>query len=45
MALRRDIPPMRNVKRLNRWYGRTLQTLTGDWVLTAGWWHWREHDV
>ena len=32
-----------NVRRSNPWYGRSLQTLAGDWVLRAGWFHWIEH--
>lgn len=29
-----------NVRRRNPWYGRTQQSLDGDWVLRAGWWYW-----
>lgn len=36
--VKRDV--LVNVRRLNRWYGRTLQSLTGDWVLRDGWYHW-----
>lgn len=31
-----------NVRRLNPWYRRTLQTLDGDWVLRNGWFFWVE---
>jgi hypothetical protein len=29
-----------NVLRLNPWYRSSPKTLTGDWVLRLGWWHW-----
>lgn len=38
-----NIPAMINVRRLNRWYGRTVRTRRGDWVLREGWWHWVWH--
>lgn len=33
------------VRRLNPWYGRTLQTMKGDWVLREGQWVWLPRPV
>jgi hypothetical protein len=31
---------MSNVRRLNKWYHRTKQSLEGSWVLREGVWYW-----